>query len=113
MRALVDLEEATLNCAVMLLQWAKTSGSYEQISEVRLPEPVVLAAPIGKPRAHALHKAMGTVGVSNGEHYAFARAATDDHDIYSLAALTGEQFDAVWTYLCFCCPQAAKLAVAA
>ena len=57
--ALVDLEETTLDRAVMLLRWAKTDGTYEQIEEVRLPEPTpVAAAPIGNPTARlAPHRA--------------------------------------------------------
>ncbi|GAA4015849.1 hypothetical protein GCM10022631_30140 [Deinococcus rubellus] len=111
--ALVDLEETTLDRAVMLLRWAKTDGTYEQIEEVRLPVSPKVAAPIGKPRAHQLHIIMAKVGIPSGEHYAFARTATDDHDIYSLAALAGQQADAVWTYLCFCYPKAENMSVAA
>jgi len=114
--ALVDLEETTLDRAVMLLRWAKTDGPCEQISELRFPEPQPVAleiATMGKPRAHQLHLIMVKVGIPSGEHYAFARAATDDHDIYSLAALSGEQADAVWAYLCFCYPKAENMSVAA
>jgi len=74
--ALVDLEETTLDRAVMLLRWAKTEGTYKQIEEVRLPEPqtvALVAAHIGKTRAHQLHLIMAKVRIPSGEHYAFAR----------------------------------------
>lgn len=74
---------------------------------------VEVAAAIGNARASELHRVMGKVGIPHGEHYAFSRAATGDHSIYSLAVLTGEQADAVWAYLCFCYPAAASQAVAA
>ena len=69
--------------------------------------------PIGNPRAHQLHRVMGRVGIPATEHYAFARAATDDHSIYSLAALSVPQADAVWAFLCSCYPAAASQAVGA
>lgn len=72
--ALVDLEEATLDHTVMLLRWAKTDGTYEQISELRLPEsqPVMaeMAAPIGNVTARLLHIELGRLGYrTSASHY--------------------------------------------
>ncbi|WP_293909690.1 hypothetical protein [Deinococcus sp.] len=102
--AQVNGQAASLSRAVRLLQNAQT---------VTLTAEVLPAAPIGNPRAHQLHRVMGRVGIPAAEHYAFARAATDDHSIYSLAALSAPQADAVWAYLCSCYPAAANQAVSA
>ena len=102
--AQVNGEATTLSRAVRLLQNAQT---------VTLTAKVLPAPPIGNPRAHELHRVMGRVGIPAAEHYAFARAATDDHSIYSLAAMSAPQADAVWAFLCSCYPAAASQAVSA
>jgi len=90
--ALVDLEETTLDRAVMLLRWAKTDGTYEQIEEVRLPEPEpVAAAPIGNPTARSLHIELGRLGYrTSASHYEVA-AAVLGRAVTSLATLTAEE----------------------
>ena len=100
--AQVNGEAASLGRAVRLLNQAERATLTAEV----LP-------PIGNPRAHQLHRVMGRVGIPAAEHYAFARAATDDHSIYSLAALSAAQADTVWAFLCFCYLAAASQAVSA
>jgi hypothetical protein len=100
--AQVNGQAASVSRAVRLLNNAQTVTLTAEV----LPT-------IGNPRAHELHHVMGRVGIPAAEHYAFARAATDDHSIYSLAALSVPQADTVWAYLCSCYPAAANQAVSA
>lgn len=91
--ALVDLEEVTLDRAVMLLRWAKTDGTYEQVSELRLPEPVMaeMAAPIGKATARLLHIELGRLGYrTSASHYDVASVVLG-RPVISLASLTAEE----------------------
>lgn len=97
----VDGQPALLARAVGILEGATTVSKIDE----RYLE--VQAAPIGKARAHKLHKLMGVAGIPSREHYAFASMVLEC-SVYSLAELTEPEARAVWRFV-----QATHQAVAA
>lgn len=93
--AVIDGQPASLSRAVQLIQWAYEK---EVVAEQLAP------APIGKARAHKLHKLMARAGFQ--EHYGFATRALGKQ-VFSLAALTEEEARKVWAFVCHMCPQVA------
>lgn len=98
--------------AVVDGQPADTTRAYWIIKDawqVEELERVNFAAPIGKPRAHKLHKIMARVGLSHAQHYAFAARALGQ-EVASLAALTEQQARRVWAALVNAYPTARRAA---
>lgn len=90
--------------------WAiKDAWKVEELERVEFPQP---AAPIGKPRAHKLHKLMARLGLRHSDHYTLAAAALGmGYAPDSLAALSETEARRVWAYLVSLYPQARRLAV--
>ena len=93
----VNGESVSLERAVRLLQ---NADRVEVTAEELLPEP----APIGKKRAHSLHKIMGRLGIV--EHYRFASVSLGRR-VSSLAALTEAEARRVWSDILSLYPEAA------
>lgn len=109
--AQVDGQEATVQRAEDLLNWAKSEGKYKLLHET-LPEesePLHLPAEpgIGNKRAAILHKIMGMVGLPSAQHYALAAAALGEWvPVPSLAELSEREAKTVWGHLCRLYPRA-------
>lgn len=98
--AQVNGQEVSEEEAVGLLNWGKAEGRVTLLSEERT------VPPIGKARAHELHRLISRTGIPSGEHYGFAGAALD-RPVSSLAALTEPEARAVWRFLAATHPTAA------
>ncbi|MEF2278776.1 hypothetical protein V3W47_10745 [Deinococcus sp. YIM 134068] len=103
--AQVDGEEATVERAVGLLEWAKSEGRVTLTHEERT------VPTIGKARAAELHKIMGHLGLPSARHYALAAAALGEWvPLGSLAELTDREARTVWQHLCHLYPSVRALA---
>lgn len=90
--ASVDGKETDVKRAARILENAEADNALTLTAEILdTPTP-----PIGKARAHKLHKIMGRLGLQ--DHYGVARRATGE-ECFSLASLTEQQARDVWAYL--------------
>lgn len=103
--ATVDGEEVEPEHALDLLRRA---AACEITHDLPAPDD---QQPIGKARAHALHRIMGKLGLPSAQHYAIAAAALGEWTpLKSLSTLSRREAVTVWQHLSALYPQAVQVA---